>query len=141
MTSNVATKAIDNLGRKVTGQGAVRAWREFTFFISNDMDDILKIVESLEKSGLLMDSASETVKHRIKKQKGGFLSAMIAPINAWTIASMASLLIKPVAFSLINAITGNGVRRARKWQGGISPWNTILLMVKVMEKGVMDQHF
>ena len=46
------------------------------------MDDILKIVESLEKSGLLMDSASETVKHRIKKQEGGFLPAMIAPINA-----------------------------------------------------------
>ena len=141
MTSNVATKAIDKLGRKVTGQGAVRAWREFTFFISNDMDDILKIVESLEKSGLLMDSASETVKHRIKKQEGGFLPAMIAPINAWTIASMAFLLIKPVASSLINAITGNGVRRARKWQGGISPWYTLPLMVKVMEKGVMDQHF
>ena len=126
MTSNVATKAIDKLGRKVTGQGAVRAWREFTFFISNDMDDILKIVESLEKSGLLMDSASETVKHRIKKQEGGFLSAMIAPIDAWTIASIASLLIKPV--------TGNGVRRARKWQGGISSWYTLPLMVKVMEK-------
>ena len=31
------------------------------------MDDIIKTVESLEKSGLLIDGASETVKHEIKK--------------------------------------------------------------------------
>ena len=31
------------------------------------MNDITKIVESLEKSGLLIDSANETVKHEIKK--------------------------------------------------------------------------
>ena len=40
----------------------------FTLFISNeDMNDITKIVESLEKSGLLIDGANETVKHEIKK--------------------------------------------------------------------------
>ena len=54
--------------RKKTGQGGVRAGRCFTLFISTeDMDDIIKIVESLEKSGLLTDGASETVKHEIKK--------------------------------------------------------------------------
>ena len=31
------------------------------------MDDIIKIVESLEKSGLLIDGATETVQHEIKK--------------------------------------------------------------------------
>ena len=31
------------------------------------MNDITKIVESLEKSGLLIDGANETVKHEIKK--------------------------------------------------------------------------
>ena len=36
----------------------------FTLFISNEtMDDIIKIAESLEKSGLLIDGATETVKH------------------------------------------------------------------------------
>ena len=33
------------------------------------MDDIIKIVESLENSGLLIDGASETVKHEVKKTK------------------------------------------------------------------------
>ena len=48
----------------------MRAGRGFTLFISNeDMDDIIKIIESLEKSGLLIDGASETVKHGIKKTK------------------------------------------------------------------------
>ena len=46
------------------------AGRRFTLFISNeDMDDIIKIIESLEKSGLLIDGASETVKHEIKKTR------------------------------------------------------------------------
>ena len=36
------------------------------------MNDITKIIESLEKSDLLLDSASETVIHEIKK-KADFL--------------------------------------------------------------------
>ena len=35
------------------------------------MDDIIKIVESLENSGLLIDGASETVKHEVKKNQEG----------------------------------------------------------------------
>ena len=42
----------------------------FTLFISNKtMDDIIKIAESLEKSGLLIDGATETVKHELRKTK------------------------------------------------------------------------
>ena len=33
------------------------------------MNDIIKILESLEKSGLLIDGAAERVKHEIKKTK------------------------------------------------------------------------
>ena len=42
------------------------------------MDDINKIVELLEKSGLLIDDATETVIYEIKKEEGGFLRAMMA---------------------------------------------------------------
>ena len=91
----LATKAtssvLDKFERKITGKGAVRAGRGFTFFISNeDMDVIIKIVESLDKSGLLIDVSTETVKHEIKKQEGGFLGAMMAPMTASMIAPMAS---------------------------------------------------
>ena len=38
----------------------------FTLLISNEnMDDILKFVESLEKSGQLIDGETETVKYEI----------------------------------------------------------------------------
>ena len=37
------------------------------------MDDIIKIVESLGKSGLLIAGVTETVKREIKKQEDAFL--------------------------------------------------------------------
>ena len=74
---NLATKAtfpvLDKFERKVSGQGAVRAGKGFTLFISKeDMDDSIKIVESLEKSGILIVGAIETVKNEISKKKVDF---------------------------------------------------------------------
>ena len=41
--------------------------------ISNDeMDDILKIVKSLEDSGVLLKGVSETIQNVAKEQRGGF---------------------------------------------------------------------
>ena len=41
LASNVASNAINQLERKITGKGAVRAERAFTLFILNeDMNDI-----------------------------------------------------------------------------------------------------
>ena len=72
------------------------------------------IIELLEDSGLLIDGASETVKYEIKTQEGGFLSAVIAPMTALMIVSVTYSFKQPVAFSLINAISGKGVMRAGK---------------------------
>ena len=45
-----------------------------TLVISSDeMDDILKIVKSLENSGVLLKGVSETIHHEAKEQRGGFL--------------------------------------------------------------------
>ena len=38
------------------------------------MDDLIKIVKSLEDSGLLLKGVTESVQNEIKEQKGGFLS-------------------------------------------------------------------
>ena len=35
------------------------------------MDDVIKIIESLKHSGVLVDGATETVKHHILNQEGG----------------------------------------------------------------------
>ena len=74
---NSSSNATDIVGRKASGKGAVRARKGFTLFLLNkDMDDIIKIVLSLEKSGPIIDGASETVKPETKKtnkQESGFL--------------------------------------------------------------------
>ena len=38
------------------------------------MNDIFKIVKSLENSGLLLKGVNEIIKNEAKKQTGGFLS-------------------------------------------------------------------
>ena len=50
-------------------------WNTTTLIISNDeMEDIIKIVKSLEDSGLLLKGVTETVQNEVKEQKGGFIS-------------------------------------------------------------------
>ena len=95
------------------------------------MNDIIKIVESLERSGLLIHGATETVKREIKEQDSRFLGAMMAPMAASLIARKASSLVKPVASSRINAISRKGVMRAGKGQeGGFLPLLALPLMIK-----------
>ena len=82
----LATKAtssvLDKFERKISGQGAIRAGKGFTLFISNeDMNDTIKIVESIQKSGLLTDGATEKVKHE-KKEEGGFLETIMTLMAA-----------------------------------------------------------
>ena len=49
-----------------------------TIIISNkDMDDLIKIVKSLEDFGLLLKGIIESVQNEIKEQKGGFLSMLL----------------------------------------------------------------
>ena len=68
------------------------------------MTDIIKIVKSLEHSGVLIDGVTETVKYEIRKQKGGFLGVLLAPL--------AASLVQPVISSVVKGISGRGVRTA-----------------------------
>ena len=62
--------------------------KALTLFISNeDIEDIIKIAELLVKWGLLIYGPSETIKRQIKKQEGGFLLAMVAPMATSLIAT------------------------------------------------------
>ena len=46
------------------------------------MDDIMKIVKSLEHSGLLIKGVSETIKSEAKEQKGGFVGMLLGTLGA-----------------------------------------------------------
>ena len=51
--------------------------------ISNEeMNDIMKIIKFLEKSGLLIKGASKTIKNEVKEQKGGFLGMLLGTLGA-----------------------------------------------------------
>ena len=105
LVNNLTSNAINKFERKIGGKRAVRAGKGFTLFILNeDMNDIIKIIKSLEEPGVLIDGITETEKHEIKKQEGGFLGALLAPLVA--------SLVRPVIFSAVKCIRGRGVRRA-----------------------------
>ena len=56
------------------GSGATKGAGTTILIISNDeMNDIIKIVKSLENSGVLLKGVSETIKHEAKEQKGASL--------------------------------------------------------------------
>ena len=46
------------------------------------MKDIIKIVKSLEDSGLLVKDVSKTIQYEAKEQKGGFLSMLLGTLGA-----------------------------------------------------------
>ena len=70
------------------------------------MKDIIETIKSLEDSSVLTDRVTETVKHEIKKQEGGFLGALLAPLAL----SLAQLVLS----SVLKGIRRRGVRRAER---------------------------
>ena len=75
---SAAMSAVDgSIKKKMLGSGAT------TLIISSDeVDDILKIVKSLENSGVLLKGVSETIQHEAKEQRGGFLSMLLGTLGA-----------------------------------------------------------
>ena len=57
---------------------------------SDEMDDILKIVKSLENSGVLLKGVSETIQHEAKEQRGGFLSMLLGTLGASLLGDILS---------------------------------------------------
>ena len=54
-----------------------------TLIISNDeMEDLLKIIKSLEDSGILLKGVRGTIQNEAKEQKGGFLSMLLGTLGA-----------------------------------------------------------
>ena len=64
-----ASAADAGIHKKILGSG-----NNITLIISNDeIEDIIKIVKSLEDSGLLLKGVTETFQNEVKEQKWGFL--------------------------------------------------------------------
>ena len=61
--------------------------KELHYTLNEDMNDIIKLIKSLEDSGVLIIGATETVKDEIKNEGGGFLGALLAPLAASLVPS------------------------------------------------------
>ena len=70
--------------KKILGSGY-----NTTLIISNDeIEDILKIVKSLEDFGSLLKGVSETKKDKAKEQKRGVLSILLDTLGASLLGNM-----------------------------------------------------
>ena len=70
-----ASAADAGIQKKILGSGNNNNNNNTILVKSNDdMKDIVKIVKSLEDSGLLLKGISEIIQNEAKGQKGGFLS-------------------------------------------------------------------
>ena len=89
-----ATSTADaGIQKKIYGSGTT------TLVISNEeMNDIIKIVQALEDSNILLKGNRETITNERKGQKGGFLIMLLGTLGASLLG---------------NLLTGKGIVRAR----------------------------
>ena len=76
----LAKSALIPLGLTAAGSAASG---NTTLIISNEeINDIIKIVQALEDSNILLKGVTEPVKNETKEQKGGFLSMLLGTLGA-----------------------------------------------------------
>ena len=93
-----ASAADAGIHKKILGSGH----NNTTLIISNDeMDAILKIVKSLEDSGVLLKRVRETIQSVAEEQRGGFLSMLLGTLGASLLGDILS-----------KGLSGKGVIRA-----------------------------
>ena len=95
-----ASAANAGIHKKILGSG-----HNNTLISNNEIEDIIKIVKSLEDSGLLLKIVTQTVPNEVTKQEGGFLNMLLGTLGAilWG-----------------NLLTGRGIYRAGKGKGAIA---------------------
>ena len=94
-----AASAIDaGIQKKIHGSGTT------TLMISNkEVNDMMKVVQALKESNILLKEVTKTIKNETKEQKGGFLSILLGALGASLLG---------------NILTGKGIVRAgnrNKW--------------------------
>ena len=73
-----AASAIDaGIQKKIHGSGTT------TLMISNkEVNDMMKIVQALKESNILLKEVTKTIKNETKEQKGGILSMLLGTLGS-----------------------------------------------------------
>ena len=80
-----AMSAIDGgIQKKIRGDGIKLIIEQ------EDMNDIIKIIEALENSGILLKGATKTIENETKEQRGGSLSMLLGTLGASLLGNLLS---------------------------------------------------
>ena len=107
-----AMSAIDgSIQKKIHGSGVKLIIEQ------EDMNDIIKIIEVLENSGILLKGVTKTIENETKEQRGGFLRMLLGTLGASLLG---------------NLLSGKGMMRAgegivRAGEGAKKNLNSLLL--------------
>ena len=110
-----AMSAIDgSIQKKIHGSGVKLVIEE------EDMNDIMKIIEALENSGILLKGVSKTIENETKEQRGGFLSMLLGTLGASLLGNLLTGgkgIMRAGEGSIASRAKGEGIVRAGEGSG------------------------
>ena len=105
-----ALSAIDvSIQKKIHGSGVKLIIEE------EDMKDIMKIIEALENSGILLIGVSKTIENETKEQRGGFLCMLLGTLGASLLGNFLTGgkgIVRAGEGSIVSRSKGEGIVRA-----------------------------
>ena len=115
--------AIDGgIQKKIHGSGAIKGAGVKLIIEQKDMNDIMKIIEALENSGILLKGASKTIENETKEQRGGFLSMLLGTLGASLLGNLlrGGRGIMRAGDGIVRAGEGSGSKKKTKFAVTIS---------------------
>ena len=81
------------------------------------MNDIMKIVQAIEDSNILLKGVTKTIKNETKEQKGGFLSMLLGTLGASLLGNVLA------GKGIVRAVSGNKKGKGIVRAGTGKDWN------------------
>ena len=123
-----AISAIDgSIEKKIHGSGVKLIIEQ------EDMNDIMKIIEALENSGILLKGVSKTIGNETKEQRGGFLSMLLGTLGASLLGNLltggkgimraGNGIVRAGSGTVASRATGDGSKKKAKFTATFSSFN------------------
>ena len=110
-----AMSAIDgSIRKKIDGSGVKLIIEQ------EDMNDIMKIIETLENYNILLKGVSKTIENETKEQRGGFLSILLGTLGASLLGNLltgGNGIMRAGEGSVASRAKGDGIVRAGEGSG------------------------
>ena len=90
-----------------------------------DMNDIMKIIEALENSGILLKGVNKTIENETEEQRGGFLSMLLDTLRASLLGNLLTggKGIMRSGDGIVRAGEGSGSKKKTKFTVTFSSFN------------------